>query len=587
MEERQGNKRIPLSIFISYAHEDESLLQQLEGHLSQLRRQGLIADWHDRRILAGEEWAQKIDEHLEAASIILLLISPNFLASDYCYDKEMKRALERHQHGEARAIPIILRPCDWQSSPFARLQSLPRDGKAVTTWQNQDEAFLVIAEGLRRIIERQQIPARPLSHVERQNRTRLMNRVRATWIEGVLEHSLHQAALIALDLQEQPDALANPWQLEVQETNFPPRPLPVATSIVQVYDEADGELLLLGEPGAGKTTLLLELTRALLERAEQEERLRLPVVFNLSSWARKRQPFAEWLVEELSTKYRVPRKVGKGWIATDQILPLLDGLDEVAKDARSACVKAINAYYQGHLEKGAAPLVVCCRSEEYTALQTRVTLQQAVTIQPLADVQIEAYLQSTRGQLEALRQALHHDPGLNELAHRPLMLSIFTLAYQGAEVEELPSEGTRKVQQRQVFATYIERMLTRRGASRRVSRESAQRWLTFLAARMQQHHQTVFSLEQLQADWLTTPRERFRYRLNLGLVGGLFIGLIFGLSSGLSSGLTTAALLFGKREGRGTTALLFFRYFRYDCKSAAMCSKRSMVTSSLTPMYLL
>src|SRR5207244_1353465 len=98
-----------------------------------------------------------------------------------------------------RVIPIILRPCDWLTSPFARLQSLPRDGKAVTTWQNTDEAFLAIAQGLRRVIERQQIPARPLSHMEQQNRVRLMKRVRATWIEGVLEHSLHQATLIALD----------------------------------------------------------------------------------------------------------------------------------------------------------------------------------------------------------------------------------------------------------------------------------------------------------------------------------------------------------------------------------------------------
>src|SRR6266700_2090432 len=414
MDELSESKRTPLSVFISYAHEDEPLRQRLEAHLSLLRRQGLIANWHDRQILAGEEWSQEIDEHLEAASIILLLISPDFLASDYCYEIEMQRALERHQRGEARVIPIILRPVDWRTSPFARLQCLPRDGKAVTTWQNPDEAFLTIAEGLRRVIERQQIPVRPLSHVEQQNRTRLMKRVRTTWIEGVLEHSLHQAALIALDLLEQPDALANPWHFEVQETDRSPRPLPGGTSIVQVYDEAEGELLILGEPGAGKTTLLLELARTLLQRAEGGERHRLPVVFHLSSWAqeKERQPLAKWLVEELTTKYQVPRKPAQVWVNTDQILPLLDGLDEVTSNVRAACVDAINVYHQEHM----VPLIVCSRKTEYFAQTRRLTLRDAVTVRPLTAQQIDDYLSNAGGQLAAVRVALTEDKELQELA---------------------------------------------------------------------------------------------------------------------------------------------------------------------------
>src|SRR5436305_14218404 len=99
-----------VNVFISYAHEDELLRQQLDTHLSLLRRQELISDWHDRQILAGDDWRRDIDQHLETASIILLLISPDFLASDYCYEIEMQRALERHKLGEARVIPIILRP---------------------------------------------------------------------------------------------------------------------------------------------------------------------------------------------------------------------------------------------------------------------------------------------------------------------------------------------------------------------------------------------------------------------------------------------------------------------------------------------
>ena len=564
MDEQQKPVVSPIMLFYSYAHEDELLRGELEKHLSLLHRQGLISEWHDRQILAGDEWAADIDQHLETASIVLLLISSDFLASHYCYDIEMKRALERHQRGEVRVIPIILRPCDWRTSPFARLQCLPRDGKAITTWQNPDEAFLAIADGLRRVIERQQIPVRPLPEVERKNRATLIKRVRVTWVEGLLEHSFHEAVRLELHLQERPDVLVNPWRLQVQELDRPPQPLPTGTSIVQMYDEADGELLILGKPGAGKTTLLLELTRTLLDRAEADEHLHIPVVFNLSSWAEKRLPLSKWFVEELWTKYQIPRKVAQGWVAADQILPLLDGLDEVAKEVRPGCVQAINTYYQECVEQreqGLAQLVVCCRIKEYMALSTRVTLRQAVNVQPLTDDQIECYLQSTKGQLEGLQHVLRQDPELYELSRRPLMLSIFTLIYQGVVPKTLPIKGTHEVQQQEVFANYVERMLTRRGASRRASRESVLRWLTFLATRMQ-HHQTVFYLEQLQPDWLPKQR-RAMYKWSVGLFGlfiGLFIGpliglafgLVFGLVPGLLFGLGTG-LLFGLAFGLKTT----------------------------------
>src|SRR5579864_7896233 len=106
-----------VTLFYSYAREDEILRAQLEKHLSSLRREGLIADWHDRQIVAGTDWAYAVSEHLRAASVILLLISSDFLASDYCFSIEMQQALERHKGGEARVIPVILRPVDWQRAP--------------------------------------------------------------------------------------------------------------------------------------------------------------------------------------------------------------------------------------------------------------------------------------------------------------------------------------------------------------------------------------------------------------------------------------------------------------------------------------
>jgi hypothetical protein len=142
-----------IRVFYSYSHKDEPFREELETHLSLLKRQGVIEAWHDRKITAGQEWANAIDQNLEAAHIILLLVSADFLASDYCYDVEMKAALKRHNDGEACVVPIITRPVDWSGALFGKLQALPKDAKPVTTWPNRDEAWLNVAQGIRRAVE--------------------------------------------------------------------------------------------------------------------------------------------------------------------------------------------------------------------------------------------------------------------------------------------------------------------------------------------------------------------------------------------------------------------------------------------------
>ena len=144
---------IALSIFFSYAHEDEALRGELVKHLSILRWQGLITEWYDRDIQAGIEWEHEINVHLDTAQIILLLVSSDFLASPYCYSIEMTRALERHIAGEARVIPIILRPVEWERAPFSKLQVLPTDAQPVTSWSDRDAAFLNVTKGIRKAIE--------------------------------------------------------------------------------------------------------------------------------------------------------------------------------------------------------------------------------------------------------------------------------------------------------------------------------------------------------------------------------------------------------------------------------------------------
>ncbi len=142
----------PLKLFYCYAREDKALRDELDIHLSSLKRQNLVTSWYDGEIGPGTEWEKEIDTHLRNADIILLLVTPHFMASDYCYDTEMKRALERHQAGTVRVIPVILRRTYWKDAPFSSLQILPTDAKPVTQWSDRDEAFWDITVGIHKAI---------------------------------------------------------------------------------------------------------------------------------------------------------------------------------------------------------------------------------------------------------------------------------------------------------------------------------------------------------------------------------------------------------------------------------------------------
>lgn len=138
----------PIEIFFSYAHQDEALMDEVRLQLVVRERMGEIIKWHDRMIPAGDEWRGEIDNRIEQAHVILLFMSPHFLASRYCYEVEGTVALRRHLGGTARVIPVILRACDWTATPFGELQGLPRDGVPFTQWPDRDQASLDIARGI-------------------------------------------------------------------------------------------------------------------------------------------------------------------------------------------------------------------------------------------------------------------------------------------------------------------------------------------------------------------------------------------------------------------------------------------------------
>ena len=371
--------------------------------------------------------------------------------------------------------------------------------------------------------------------LERRNRRAMLEKVSNFWVKGVLEQSLHGAALIELGMEYKPEAVQYPWATVLQRPDQPAQPLPPGTKTAEVFDQTSGELLILGAPGSGKTTMLLDLARDLIARAEQDETLPIPIVFNLSSWAEKRPPLDEWLVDELRFRYDVPKKIAEAWVKDDYVLPLLDGLDEVKLEHRVACVEAINRFRQ---ERGLLPTVVCSRIADYEALNAQLRLRGAIVLQPLTHAQVDGYLASAGGQLASVRAMLQRDAALEELAESPLTLSIMALAYHGLPITELAALDTAEKRRKHLFAAYVQRMFKRRGSDKRYTQKQVIHWLSWLAGRMVEHAQTTFYLERMQPTWLQDQLWRQLYKVVLVLVGGLIglgiglIGMVFGLVHG-------------------------------------------------------
>lgn len=371
----------------------------------------------------------------------------------------------------------------------------------------------------------------------KRDRQTMIQLVRKFWIEGVLNNSLH-SKIIPLDIERNPGAVTRPrpWDVLWQHKGEEAQPLPSGTKLIDLFHQDAGDaLLILGEPGSGKTTMLLELARDLLYQTEQDGALRIPVVFNLSSWALKRPPLTEWLAAELNSIYQIPPKVAEAWVKKDEILPLLDGLDEVAQAQRVACIEAINTYRAEH---GLTPIVVCSRIADYEAVGTKLTLSDALILRPLTKAQVDEYLAAGGRAFEGIREALVHDELLQEMAQSPLMLGVMALTYRNYIPEKLVT-GNLEEHGWKLFATYVDQMIHQHQAKGKATIVNIHQ-LAYLARQMTQHEQTIFLVERLQPDWATRVNHRRLYRWTVALLMGFvfsFVGLwVGGLVSVLASG---------------------------------------------------
>lgn len=370
----------------------------------------------------------------------------------------------------------------------------------------------------------------------------LIGTVRQMWVEDFLNSALLNAIYLDLGLQEKPNAVPQPFEelnIGLRRPEQDKQNLPDGTSAYDIYNQAGGSLLILGQPGSGKTTTLAVLARDLLAEAERDLTAPVPVIFNLSGWTATQKPLANWLEDELNRNHRVSRKLARRWLDEGRLALLLDSLDEVDENHRAACVKAINAY---RASDATGPLVVCSRLQDYEDLQIQLELKQAIVLKKLTRSQVEGYFRRLQdrqpdGDLMILFERIWGDDALRELTQTPLMLNIITLTYAHSQAPPLP-QGCGGSLRAQIFDAYSDYMFHRLGRTKAKllhPKEQTLRYLRYFALQLQNHNLTEFSVGQIRASWL--PRLRWLYRGLTWLIFGLLGGLIFGLSGGVRIGL--------------------------------------------------
>jgi len=383
---------------------------------------------------------------------------------------------------------------------------------------------------------------RRLTPQQVRNRQVLLNKVRKFWVEGILESSLHNQVLIKLGLVEHTNTTVSSWSIELEAAGMAQKPLSKGTRGITIFDKlGEGKILLiLGESGSGKTTTLLELTRDLLNRAEQSLAHPIPVVLNLSSWARKQQTIPDWVVEQLNTQYQVHKLIGQEWVKQQELLLLLDGLDEVKTHERDSCVAALHDFQQNYAQK----TVVCSRIQDYSVLFNRLNIEKAIYLKSLTPEQVNHYLDNINADLTGLRTLISTNRALKELVQSPLMLNMMIIAYQGVAVADLPQTEVVGKWRKQLFDAYIKRMFRHpthfNKVKQRYSAVHTKRWLTWLAQRLVNESPTVFFIEEMQPNWLQGKKKKKLYLIGSFLIAWLIYLLSILLISGLGIGLITA-----------------------------------------------
>lgn len=387
----------------------------------------------------------------------------------------------------------------------------------------------------------------PPNSIEREKLLILLGKVREFWIENVLEQAVDRELWIELGKRVEKNQLHQPWDTVIRVLNQKAQLLGKDEKLSKIFLAKGKSLLILGNPGAGKTMTLLDLARDLLDLAEKNELAPVPVVFNLSSWSDKYDCLQDWLLNEFKEKYYVNKELSQKWLDKQQVCLLLDGLDEVKAEFRESCVEAMNTFVSQYELGG---LAVCCRITEYKALSQCLQFGFAVRLKHLTQTQIQDYLQQAGERFSSLDVLLQQDKKLRKLARSPFMLSVMSFAYENVPAEEVQQLKSADLKQRQnqLFDKYVEQALDHKGKQQVYKKEFVKDKLSWLGFQMQQHGQSVFTIESLKSSFLLSSAQK----ILLGSISSLiyilfgavsFIPILF-LTKGIVIGLAILILFF-------------------------------------------
>ena len=369
-----------------------------------------------------------------------------------------------------------------------------------------------------------------------------------------LKLSLHNAVMINLGKEAQPEQVKRPWSSDIKIGDKPSEPIPDEKSVLEVFDQEEigGKLLILGAPGAGKTTTMLDLAKSLINRAEQDIDYPISVLFNLSMWKDDKQSIRDWLVMELNSKYGVRKDIGRKWVSDAKLLPMLDGLDELKSMRQELCARKINEFLQS--DNRPQYLIVCSRIEEYekivrrqwqqdvqqeaeeisTKQEIRLHLNGAIFLKPLTEQQIQAYLLGLN-QAE-LWQTLQLDVKLLNFVKTPLFLSIlgFSSFHETLSLQKWKTLTSSEAHREYLFDVYCETVIERSLSTREMdlkglksfsyqkknppSTRQTRKYLVYLAQQLQRECQTEFLIEKMQPNWLLTRFQHLKYHIGVGII---------------------------------------------------------------------